>query len=760
MQLKTFIKNVKNKSISYYKLTKTKISSLSFEHIKFYFIKGLGFIRGKVLKRVPKQVMTGVAVFGILFSIFAASPTYVSALEVKYNDKVVGYVQSKNSTQKAVESITQKVDGNLIGTATPVEVKKTIHRDITVNKVSVIEDTLTSTKILEKKILKESPYSNGYSLSIDNDIQFIVATEEEAIDIKNELFDKFQAKSQRIDFVTKEKLEITKGVFDSCLISKREEINLDEIYDRLTFLFYDYYTKDKVLNFDIVYVANNSLSLGESKILKEGVKGSATLEYRKTYVNNKFKKKELLNTVVNKYPTAQTIEVSNEEYNILHSNKISQEGNYAFPLKTTNYYVSSLYGWRWGKTHGGIDLATPSGTPIVAYRSGKVVTASTHYSWGNYILIDHGDGLQTLYAHCSKLLSKAGGKVKQGQVIALSGSTGNSTGPHLHFEVRLNGKRVNPSKYLDIYIKASKDAKSINKIKKTIGLSGSRAAFVESIKPAAIEAYQHYNILPSLTIAQAICESGWGKYSIGNNVFGIKAYSDWKGKKSYVWTSEERSNGTKYRCQCWFKNYDSIEESVRDHTKLLLGSRYAKVREANNYREACYAVKAAGYATSSDYPETLINLIETYGLYVWDTVDYKVEGTYDYSTTTSSKATAKAPALKNMSVKKAVKILKQLGLSYKIKYKKSSKVKDNHIIKYSQNKKKVTIVVSKNKKKDKKAKETTKTKKKSKKTTPKKPKPTTKKTEPTTKTTTEQETVTTIVVGDSTAEGSESGTIS
>lgn len=102
-----------------------------------------------------------------------------------------------------------------------------------------------------------------------------------------------------------------------------------------------------------------------------------------------------------------------------------------------------------GKYHGGIDFPCPTGTKVCAAADGKVIVAKElNYSYGHYIIIDHGNGLTTLYAHNSKLLVGVGDTVTKGQAIAYSGSTGNSTGPHCHFEVRVNGVRVNPENYL------------------------------------------------------------------------------------------------------------------------------------------------------------------------------------------------------------------------------------------------------------------------------------------------------------------------
>ncbi len=135
--------------------------------------------------------------------------------------------------------------------------------------------------------------------------------------------------------------------------------------------------------------------------------------------------------------------------------------------------------------------------------------------------------------------------------------------------------------------------------------------FIQEILSGALNGYRKYKILPSLTLAQAALESGWGSKHIHNNLFGIKATGGWKGKAVEAWTLEY-VNGKAQRVKALFRAYDSFAESVEDHNRLL-GElpRYEKIREAGDYKEACYAVKQAGYATDPQYPVKLINIIET-----------------------------------------------------------------------------------------------------------------------------------------------------
>ncbi len=120
--------------------------------------------------------------------------------------------------------------------------------------------------------------------------------------------------------------------------------------------------------------------------------------------------------------------------------------SFAWPLTGT---ITSGYGWRKGEFHEGVDVAAERGTDICAARDGLVVFAGWSYGYGRTVKIDHGDGYSTLYAHASKTLVEVGEQVSAGQAIAKVGSTGRSTGPHLHFEVRYGTTPMNPINFLN-----------------------------------------------------------------------------------------------------------------------------------------------------------------------------------------------------------------------------------------------------------------------------------------------------------------------
>jgi murein DD-endopeptidase MepM/ murein hydrolase activator NlpD len=117
-------------------------------------------------------------------------------------------------------------------------------------------------------------------------------------------------------------------------------------------------------------------------------------------------------------------------------------------LPVHDYNFTSPFGQRWGRLHAGVDLAKPEGTPYYAAHAGVVTRSSWYGGYGYAIVIDHGNGIETIYAHSSKLIAKEGQRVEAGDLLGLIGDTGHSYGPHLHFEIHINGQPTNPVTFM------------------------------------------------------------------------------------------------------------------------------------------------------------------------------------------------------------------------------------------------------------------------------------------------------------------------
>lgn len=222
------------------------------------------------------------------------------------------------------------------------------------------------------------------------------------------------------------------------------------------------------LNADKQSIMAAKKTIENSKIKLQA--NQVTLSHKKSTLNSKYlESQRLLNSLVNSENSLkqQQIQINKEMEKIDEEirqmlQQAGSNGNFVggkFLWPVPNYStITSKFGWRtlYGKAnwHTGIDISGYNilGKNIVAANAGTVIKAVTTYvpkkGYGKYVMIDHGGGYTTMYAHCTSLSVKVGQQVKRGQVIAQVGSTGNSTGPHLHFGIYINGKEVDPLPYL------------------------------------------------------------------------------------------------------------------------------------------------------------------------------------------------------------------------------------------------------------------------------------------------------------------------
>lgn len=190
------------------------------------------------------------------------------------------------------------------------------------------------------------------------------------------------------------------------------------------------------------YIDNAALYQGETEIRTPGIYGKNQIVATISRVNGEEVSREIISKVKVVDPVDAVVYRGTKAIP-------AKMGTGTFALPIRNYYVSSHIGMRWGRMHEGIDCAAPTGTKIYAADGGVVTFSGWSSGLGYCVKIDHGGLMTTTYGHCSRLLVSAGEQVYQGQNIALVGNTGNSTGPHLHFEIRYNGEMQNPEDYLN-----------------------------------------------------------------------------------------------------------------------------------------------------------------------------------------------------------------------------------------------------------------------------------------------------------------------
>ncbi|MBQ7132228.1 MAG: peptidoglycan DD-metalloendopeptidase family protein [Oscillospiraceae bacterium] len=200
-----------------------------------------------------------------------------------------------------------------------------------------------------------------------------------------------------------------------------------------------------------ISVDDASLTKGTEEIAVVGEDGILETTEEVVYIDGEISTRKTVSTSVIKEPVTEEVRIGTKEpvqYAYYptseYTGAIENLGTGTFIRPCTTGYVSCYF----SSWHHGVDIATDYGTPIYAADDGTVIVSGWHYSYGNYVMIDHGNGYVTLYAHASALNVEAGAQVTQGTKIAEIGSTGNSNGNHVHFEVRQNGAYTNPLNYI------------------------------------------------------------------------------------------------------------------------------------------------------------------------------------------------------------------------------------------------------------------------------------------------------------------------
>ena len=255
--------------------------------------------------------------------------------------------------------------------------------------------------------------------------------------------------------------------YKMCLLKRNVETNDDEIYAKVTGDGTAYYKYFAVLedSEEKVYVPDFATAEGIIEGLKEqdsdNIDNLTIKEKYETELKDFVSKEDAIASLYKE----KIVEVKSVKVASTKATTSSRSGSFSTSrnmsqstislgvslIKPVNGRISSRFGAnsrvRSG-SHTGLDIATSTGTPIKAAASGTVTFAGWKGSYGNLLVITHSNGVQTYYGHCSKLYVSSGQKISQGQTVAAVGSTGNSTGPHLHFEIRVNGVAYNPQRYV------------------------------------------------------------------------------------------------------------------------------------------------------------------------------------------------------------------------------------------------------------------------------------------------------------------------
>lgn len=244
-------------------------------------------------------------------------------------------------------------------------------------------------------------------------------------------------------------------IYELKLVSRTENTEEDKIIEKVkedAIITYKYY--EVALNNNVVETVDTSKEAEElvSEIKSNGIAENINLNILEKYTSNSEEVKtndlEVAKLDIENKVSETIKEIEEQE---AEKNAIADINGIKLATIPVTGTISSRYGVSSRirrSNHTGLDIAAITGTPIKVMADGVVTNASYSGSYGKLIKVDHGNGVETWYAHTSKMYVKKGQEVKAGDIIAEVGSTGNSTGPHLHLEIRLNGEHINPQKYV------------------------------------------------------------------------------------------------------------------------------------------------------------------------------------------------------------------------------------------------------------------------------------------------------------------------
>lgn len=230
--------------------------------------------------------------------------------------------------------------------------------------------------------------------------------------------------------------EINPGISDD--LSQGDEVLVHEARPLVDIRIRETLKETREIPFETQEIEDPELPLGQTRLVTEGVPGRVEVTSNRVRTDSQVLGLYVAQEKIVQEPVSQVIAIGTSES--------LATGTFINP---SSGRLSSPFGPRWGRFHYGIDIANSTGTPIYAADGGTVTRVAYAGSYGNLVVIDHGNGYETRYAHCSGFDVVVGQEVSQGQQIARMGSTGRSTGPHLHFEIRLDGQALDPAEFVN-----------------------------------------------------------------------------------------------------------------------------------------------------------------------------------------------------------------------------------------------------------------------------------------------------------------------
>lgn len=446
---------------------------------------------GSAVARHPVSPLLYVTVVAVAIGFAVFNGMYTRAYTLNIDGVEVAVVATEDDVEAIVNNVESRV-ASILGETYDYDA------DITVTPVYTAGDVVSDTAVVEDLLVESvGALVDAYALSVDGKELGYAATKEELQAVLDEIAEPYLTEDT-VEYSFMEDVELfpvqlpanteynlseLKAILTACqteeatytiqkgdtfnniakslgmtsaeLQALNSDVNISKIYvgqelviqQAVPFLSVKTVaneTYEEVIESPIEYEESSKYYVGTTAVKQQGSDGLAEINADVTYINGVEQERTILSTTVLEEATTTTIYKGTKQ-----KPATASKGYFTWPVRGT---ITSKYGYRtiFGSTsfHSGLDIAVPYGTAVKAADGGTVTFAGWKGTYGMLVIITHDSGIQTYYAHNSSLVVSVGDKVYQGQTIAKAGMTGRATGYHCHFEVRVNGKAVNPYNYL------------------------------------------------------------------------------------------------------------------------------------------------------------------------------------------------------------------------------------------------------------------------------------------------------------------------
>ena len=468
-----------------------KFASAATAFMYYTAVKATRLIKRNILNSKFKYVRkVFFPVFCLLFFSFVvySSVFFSVALKVTVDDQIIGYIENQYDYNRAVNDVEAEITSDTGD--------EFVYKKVPIFSYAIVrKGSITTEEVLFENVLDnaQNNLEQCFALMVDGKLAGTYPKEGPLLDMLDALKEPYQTDNpnEKIDF--ENDVQIVKGFFtipetqtldeiqsmftepaeekyftvksastlssialahdmsretlrslnpdiDFAALKVGQEINVAKPAIDLSVKVLKTITYTVDIPFDVKSSKSNDYFEGTTKVVKAGVKGKNEITAVVTYINGSETTREIISTKnLSKPQTQETL---------VGTKPVAPSGTFMWPVPGRSG-ISSGYGPRWGGFHPAIDIPAPTGTTAVAADAGTVTTAGwVKGGLGNLVVVSHGNGTVTKYGHLSSIDVSVGQKVSKGQRVGGIGSTGNSTGSHLHFEIHINGNPQNPTKYL------------------------------------------------------------------------------------------------------------------------------------------------------------------------------------------------------------------------------------------------------------------------------------------------------------------------